>query len=65
MAGEDPQRLASIRDELLRVESPEYWEIIDRGANFDYLPPERKAMLQRFFGWFEALPALRAETANA
>lgn len=56
MAEEDPQRLASIRDELLRVESPEYWEIIDRGVNFDYLPPERKAMLQRFFGWFGALP---------
>jgi len=61
MTAEDPQRLSSIRDELLRVESPEYWEIIDRGVNFDYLPPERKAMLQRFFGWFGALPAVRPE----
>ena len=52
MAGESPQRLASIHDELMRVESPEYWEIVDRGVNFDYLPPERKAMLARFFGWF-------------
>jgi hypothetical protein len=57
MAGEDPQRLASIRDELLAVESPEYWEIIDRGVNFDYLPPERKAKLGEFFGWFQGLPA--------
>jgi hypothetical protein len=52
MASESPQRLASIRDELMHVESPDYWEIIDRGVNFDYLPPERKAMLQRFFAWF-------------
>jgi hypothetical protein len=61
MLSEDPQRLSSIRDELLRVESPEYWEITDRGVNFDYLPPERKAMLQRFFDWFGALPAVRPE----
>jgi hypothetical protein len=59
MAEEGPERLASIRDELLRVESPEYWEIIDRGFNFDYLPPERKAMLQRFFEWFGPLPEAR------
>jgi uncharacterized membrane protein len=59
MADEGPERLASIRDELMRVDSPEYWEIIDRGFNFDYLPPERKAMLARFFGWFGALPESR------
>jgi len=57
--------ISSIRDELMRVESPEYWEIIDRGVNFDYLPPERKAMLQRFFGWFGPLPVLRIEAAGA
>jgi hypothetical protein len=57
MADEEPERLASIRKELLNVESPEYWEIIDRGFNFDYLPPERKAMLERFFGWFGPLPS--------
>lgn len=60
MADEGPERLASIRDELLRVESPEYWEIIDRGFNFDYLPPERKAMLNRFFEWFGPLPEARS-----
>jgi hypothetical protein len=47
-----PQR---IRDELLLVHSPEYWEVIDRGVNFDYLPPERKQKLQQFFGWFADL----------
>jgi hypothetical protein len=56
MAGERPDRLASIRDELLRVESSEYWEVNDRGGNFDYLPPERKQRLAQFFGWFGALP---------
>jgi uncharacterized membrane protein len=65
MVGEDPHRLSSIRDELMAVESPEYWEIIDRGANFDYLPPERKAKLIEFFGWFGKLPSLRAEAAGA
>jgi len=34
-------------------------------VNFDYLPPERKAMLLRFFGWFGKLPTLRPETAGA
>ena len=56
MAAEDPQRLASIRDELFAVHSPEYWEINDRGANFDYLSPRRKAKLTEFFNWFPDLP---------
>ncbi|MDD9932671.1 MAG: DUF2254 domain-containing protein [Myxococcales bacterium] len=60
MAGEDPQRMASIRDELFSIKSPEYWEVIDRGANFDYLEPERRATLQRFFGWFPELPTAQA-----
>lgn len=56
MKDEDRRRLASIRDELLSVRSPEYWEIIDRGVNFDYLSPERQAQLEVFFGWFANLP---------
>ncbi len=54
MKNERPERLASIRDELLAVESAEFWEIIDRGTNFDYLPPERKAKIAEFFSWFGA-----------
>jgi hypothetical protein len=64
MAGEDPQRMASIRDELFSVHSAEYWEIIDRGENFDYLPPERKAKLEQFFGWFPRLPSSRATVVS-
>jgi hypothetical protein len=45
-------RLGSIRDELLEVHSKDFWEISDRGGNFDYLPPERKEKLRVFFGWF-------------
>jgi hypothetical protein len=52
MEGEQVHRLASIRDELLSVRSKEFWEISDRGVNFDYLPPERKKMLLEFFSWF-------------
>lgn len=57
METEPRERLASIRDEILAVHSSEYWEISDRGENFDYLPPERKAWLEVFFSWFSDLPA--------
>lgn len=57
MEREEPRRLASIRDELRAVVSPEYWEVTDRGANFDYLPEARKQRMEEFFGWFDALRA--------
>ena len=56
MEHERPERLLSIRDELLAVESEDFWEVIDRGTNFDYLPPAQKQALGTFFGWFK--PAL-------
>ena len=52
MESERPERLASIRDELLAVRSQEFWEISDRGVNFDYLSPKRKAKMLEFFEWF-------------
>jgi hypothetical protein len=52
MRDDQADRLASIRDELLDVHSKDFWEISDRGGNFDYLPPERKDKLRIFFGWF-------------
>jgi hypothetical protein len=64
MATEDPLRLASIRDELFSVQAPEYWEIIDRGTNFDYLPRERKVYLEQFFSWFEGLPPRGAVSSS-
>jgi hypothetical protein len=53
MAHEKPERLRSIRDELNAVTSKDFWEVIDRGSNFDYLEPERRAALGTFFDWFK------------
>jgi hypothetical protein len=49
MESEDRERLKSIRDQLERVESKEFWEIIDRGRNFEYMPPKQKAQMDKFF----------------
>jgi hypothetical protein len=56
MEHERPERLASIRDELLSIASKDFWEVIDRGANFDYMEPPRKEKLTVFFTWFPSVP---------
>jgi hypothetical protein len=53
MTGEDRERLRSIREQLARVESRKYWEIIERGHNFDYMPPRQKDQMDRFFAMLE------------
>ena len=40
---------------LATLRSREFWELNDRGSNFDYLTDEQKAQLPRFFGWFPEL----------
>ncbi len=60
MKSEDPLRMASIRDELLSVHTPEFWEISDRGVNFDFLDTDRKQTLDKFFAWFGDLLPPRA-----
>lgn len=55
MANESPERLRSIRDEMLAITSKEFWEVIDRGTNFDYLDERRKQKLREFFAWFGEL----------
>lgn len=61
MANEQPLRMASIRDELLAVDSPYFWEVTDRGTNFDWIGADRKARLMEFFEWFgDQLPPPRA-----
>ncbi|MBX3158438.1 MAG: DUF2254 domain-containing protein [Deltaproteobacteria bacterium] len=57
MAGEDRDRLAAIREQLGRVESKEFWEIIDRGRNFEYMPPHQKKQMDRFFEMLPPSPA--------
>jgi hypothetical protein len=49
MRGERPERLASIRAELVSLTDKEFWEITDRGVNFDYLDHSRKEKLGDFF----------------
>jgi hypothetical protein len=49
MRDEPPELLRAIHAELAEVESPHFWEIIDRGRNFDYLPPLQRAQLEVFF----------------
>jgi Predicted membrane protein (DUF2254) len=49
LAAERRGLLLTAREELEREVSPHYWEITDRGSNFSYLPPERRAKLGEVF----------------
>lgn len=55
MKDEPPERLASIWTELRTLDTREFWEVNDRGSNFDYLSPKQKEQLAVFFGWFPGL----------
>jgi len=65
MAQESPERLRSIRDELLSITAKDFWEVVDRGTNFDYLDPAGKERLREFFGWFGRLEVGAPPTAVA
>ncbi len=54
LAGERLARLHRIRKELEAETRPHYWEFTDRGLNFGYLEPARRARLGEVFGWIEA-----------
>jgi hypothetical protein len=47
--------LRSIWHELRNLKSREFWEVNDRGSNFDYLTPEQKEQLSGFFARFKTL----------
>lgn len=49
MDGESRARLLAIRDALLSVQDRKFWEITDRGINFDYIEPELRPHILRFF----------------
>jgi hypothetical protein len=55
MALENTDRLRSMRDEMLSITSRQFWEIIDRGMNFDYVDEDRNVKLREFFEWFPDL----------
>jgi hypothetical protein len=51
MEAEPQDRLLAIRHSLEQVTSKDFWEIIDRGRNFEYMPPAQRAHLATFFSW--------------
>lgn len=53
MENEPRERLLSIRRTLERVTTKDFWEIIDRGRNFEYMPTPQREMLARFFAWLD------------
>jgi Predicted membrane protein (DUF2254) len=57
MREESLERLLIIRRELQVVESKEFWEIVDRGQNFEYMPLPQRMCLPKFFGWLNLEPA--------
>jgi len=52
MAVEPHERLRAIKEELEKVETKDFWEIIDRGRNFEWMPAAQKERMREFFTWF-------------
>ncbi|MEL6177550.1 MAG: DUF2254 family protein [Myxococcota bacterium] len=50
MREESPVRLASIREAILAVQDRKFWEVTDRGFNFDFVEPEMRKYVVEFFG---------------
>ena len=57
MEHERGERLFSIKEEMLAVTDRDFWEVSDRGINFDFLEPSRRQELERFYAWFGDLGA--------
>jgi len=49
MAHENIKRLTAIRDEILAVKERKFWEITDRGHNFDFVEPDSRPYISKFF----------------
>ncbi len=63
LAGERMVRLQRLRVELENERRPQYWELNERGANFGYLPPERRAQLPKLMEWIAEAAAPNADVA--
>jgi hypothetical protein len=51
MREEPMERLKLIRRQLENVANKDFWEITDRGRNFEYMPPKQRACLAAYFAW--------------
>ena len=49
MRDESPARIRAIRDEILSIRERKFWEITDRGHNFDYVDEETRPHIRDFF----------------
>lgn len=63
MQNEPRERLLAIRQQLEGVTSKDFWEIIDRGRNFEYMPPEQRDCMRTFFSWLSI--GERAEASHS
>ena len=53
LADEKDERLAAIRHQLQTEDQTQFWELTDRGVNFGYIEPGRRAHLEQLFAWIE------------
>lgn len=51
MRAEPLDRLQLVRRQLENVANKDFWEITDRGRNFEYMPPKQRACLAIYFSW--------------
>lgn len=51
MEDEPQERLLAIYEALASVSTKDFWEIIDRGRNFEFMPSAQRAHLGQFFDW--------------
>lgn len=49
MRDEPASRLRKIRDDILTVDERKFWEVTDRGFNFDWVPGEMRHHITSFF----------------
>eukprot|EP01105_Mastigella_eilhardi_P019355 TRINITY_DN4546_c0_g1_i2.p1 TRINITY_DN4546_c0_g1~~TRINITY_DN4546_c0_g1_i2.p1 ORF type:complete len:784 (-),score=228.62 TRINITY_DN4546_c0_g1_i2:377-2449(-) len=45
--------LVSLKSELESASTKEFWEVSERGTNFNYLEPNLRENLNTLYGWFE------------
>ncbi|MCB9595443.1 MAG: DUF2254 domain-containing protein [Sandaracinaceae bacterium] len=64
MRSEPAARLEKIRASLEAVTTKDFWEIIDRGRNFEYMPPAQRDQMPTFFGWLAPEASEAADVAE-
>jgi hypothetical protein len=63
MREEPASRMRKIRDDILAVEERKFWEVTDRGFNFDWVSPDLRPRIVEFFEPMLKLAEQRASSA--